>query len=76
MTYNHSSVTIEAHLDSVTIDNGEPIAIPPNINNLVQFVDWFADQDNVNPFHINQAINILKQWITNKRSFSELRSRK
>ena len=71
-----NTITIEQNLRSLSIDGGEPIAIPSNINNLPQFVDWFAEQENVSSFHINQAINILKQWIRNKRSFSELRSRK
>lgn len=69
------TVTIEAHLDSVTIDGGEPIEIPKTVNNIPQFVDWLEEQKNVNPFHISQAVTILNRWIT-KRSFSELRSRK
>lgn len=69
------TVTIEAHLDSVTIDGGEPIEIPRKIKNLSQFVDWLEEQKNVTPFHISQAVTIIERWIT-KRSFSELRSRR
>jgi len=71
-----NTITIEQNLRSLSIDGGEPIAIPSDINSLPQFVDWLAEHENVNSLHVLQAITILKRWITNKRSFSELRSRK
>lgn len=59
-------VTIEAHLDYVTVNQTE-IPIPHYIRSLPQFADWFAEQENVNSSHVQEAIAILK------RSFAEMR---
>jgi hypothetical protein len=74
------SVTIEAHLQSITIDGGEPIEIPKYVKNVSQFADWFTDKEIGNPIHLGKAITILQSYLresfTNQKSFDQVRNRK
>jgi hypothetical protein len=77
---NEHSVTIEAHLQSITIDNGEPVEIPKYVKNVSQFADWFTNKEIGNPIHLSKAIDTLRSYLrdsfTNQKSFDQVRNQK
>ena len=72
-----SSITIEAYLQSLSIDGGEPIEIPDTIQNVFQFSEWFIEKQIGNACQLNQARSRLQLMLgytyIQPKSFEQLR---